>query len=178
MYHGCLPGGKKIDGDKVSNIFSSRRFTNYQIFGKLHIKVEFFQTNCDIENVNHKILHCFQRRIRLYQSVCNYVGKLNKYYFYRNFTCPEFGKCHGCACKIYLKSQYQRIYVAPSARIKMHQVEFMDEAQANTFVCQFCVAKCMSDAGDVYSNFIGKSLLYTKKWNEVDTISKLWFNGH
>lgn len=143
------------------------------------LKSALFQDRCGITNVNTKLLECLEQRLDYYECIINYNGKFNKYPMYTDFECPEWGYCHGCACKVYLKTQYERAYVCTTARDKMHQVEFMDESKQNEFVCQWCIGKAMSRAGDLHSDFIGKSLLYNKQWNEVNYISQIWFAlGH
>lgn len=151
-----------------------------QTLGKLvNVKKEYFEEKCGITHVNMRLLDCFERRLKYYKTIIQYVGKLNKYPFYKDFQCAEWGYCHGCACKVYLKTQYERACVCVTARQKMHQVEYMDDEKQNKFVCQWCVGKAMSRAGDRYSQFIGYSTLYQKQWNEVDYFGKLYFAlGH
>ena len=162
------------ESSKLQQIRSNLNQLSEMLHKLLKLKQELFETKCDIKNVNMSVLRCFQDRIDYYLKVIDFFGKFNKYVWYRDFQCPEWGYCHGCNNRVYLKTQYERIYVAIAARLKMNQVEFMND-QENKFVCQFCIGQLMNRAQLAYSHFDGKSLMYVKPWNDLDYHSQLVF---
>ena len=138
------------------------------------IKTHFFKSKCGIKNINDYVLNCFLRRLDYYKSIINYYGKLNNYIFFRDYQIPEYGICDACGLKVYLKTQYERIYICWSARKFMHQMEYIKE-ENETFVCQWCIGKAISRANDKYSELTSTSLMFDTSWENVDYLSQVWF---
>lgn len=152
------------------------------IDGKLtklnQIKIEYLKDQFGITDINQSLLLCFTNRIKYYKNIIFYYGKLNKHVFFTDFYICDYGKCHGCGCKVYLKTQYEKCYVHHSGRQYMHQMEFIQQSDEH-FVCAWCVGRAMQRASNIYNDLCNTSLLYNKRWCQMNYSSQIWFAlGH
>ena len=166
--------------DKSKLIQINQKLNEYkEKFRKIELcKREYFVQKCGITDVNVQLLQCMNKQISYYQHIIKYLCKLNKCALFYDFQCAQWGICHGCGSKIYIKTQYEKSYVHPYSRKYMHQVELLsNEAQ---FVCQWCIIQCDKRAREKYNIYKNqKNIIYAEDWSNYGEKNKFIFAaGH